>query len=92
MAWDPSHSDLLASGGRDGAICLWDLRLGNKRDDDGLIVSSPVIKIPGAHEDSQSKGKSRPRKGKQPASRSVTNVLYSDADPYGVVSSGSFDG
>ncbi|KAF8165013.1 WD40 repeat-like protein [Crassisporium funariophilum] len=92
-AWDPTHSSLLATGGRDGAICLWDLRVGEQQQAGEVVGISPVMTIYGAHEDTLAKGKPRARRGKQVAStRAVTNVLYPDSQPYGLVSSGSFDG
>ncbi|KAF9008739.1 WD40-repeat-containing domain protein [Cyathus striatus] len=91
VSWDSKHSDLLATGGRDGAICLWDLRVGEKRGTDSLTACAPVITIPGAHEDL---GKPKPRRGKKnvPAPKSVTSLLYPESDIYGLVSSGSADG
>lgn len=94
-AWDPSHKSLLATGGRDGAICLWDLRIGkwHQSGDAGVMLASPVVTIHGSHEDTTVKSKPKVRKGKQrPATRSITSLLYPDCDPYGLVSSGSFDG
>lgn len=89
MAWDPSHADLLSTGGRDGTISIWDLRTEGKRDEDGVTTLSPVIQLPGAH----GEAKGRPRKGKgAPAPRSVTHLLYPEIGPYGLITSGSFDG
>ncbi|RDB23192.1 Denticleless [Hypsizygus marmoreus] len=91
IAWDPNHKDLLSTGGRDGTICIWDLRMAGATEDDEPNVLAPVISIPGAHE--EPKGKGRPRRGKHvPAPRSVTNLLYPEIGPYGLISSGSFDG
>jgi len=94
MAWDPSHTSLLATGGRDGAICLWDLRVAEQRQaEEDIITPSPVMTIYGAHEDTVIKSKPKPRKGKQvPMPRTVTNLLYSESQPFGLISSGSFDG
>lgn len=94
MAWDPNHTSLLATGGRDGAICLWDLRVTEQRQaEEGLIAPSPVMTIYGAHEDTVTKSKPKPRKGKQvPTPRTVTNLLYPESQPFGLVSSSSFDG
>lgn len=90
MAWDQTNQSLLATGGRDGAMCLWDLRISetHKSEDAEFQVSAPVITIPRAHE-----GTSGKRRGKQnPAPRTVTNLLYPEGHSYGLISSSSFDG
>ncbi|KAJ3504001.1 hypothetical protein NLJ89_g8172 [Agrocybe chaxingu] len=95
LAWDPTNESLLTTGGRDGAICLWDLRVGerHKREDTEFLVAAPVMTIHGAHEDTIVKSKPKPRKGKQvPTPRTITNVLYPESQPYGLISSASFDG
>ena len=93
MAWDPVNSSLLATGGRDGAICLWDLRVGQHHDDGNVFAATPVITIHGAHENTIIKSKPKPRKGKQiSAPRTITNLLYPESHSNGLVSSGSFDG
>ncbi|KAF8803836.1 WD40 repeat-like protein [Phlegmacium glaucopus] len=96
MAWDPSHTSLLATGGRDGVICLWDLRVSEQRQaEEDIITPSPVMSIYGAHEDTviKTKPKPKPRNGKQgPTPRTVTNLLYPESQPFGLVSSSSFDG
>ncbi|KAF9468992.1 WD40-repeat-containing domain protein [Collybia nuda] len=89
VAWDPCHHSLLSSGGRDGNIYIWDIRMAGEQGDDGGPVLSPAISIIGAHEAPKARG--RPRKG-VPTPRGITNLLYPDADPYGLISSGSFDG
>lgn len=93
IAWNPSNTSLLATGGRDGAICLWDLRLAERMQDDNIMAASPVTIIHGAHEDTIVKSKPKPRKGKQSATpRTITNVLYPDTLPFSLISSSSFDG
>jgi denticleless len=93
MAWDPINSSLLATGGRDGAICLWDLRVGQHHGDGNVFAATPVITIHGAHEDTIVKSKPKSRKGKQnPAPRTITNLLYPESHSNGLVSSSSFDG
>jgi len=95
MAWDPTHSSLVSTGGRDGSICLWDLRVSDRQrsGDTEVMVVAPCVSIYGAHEDLKSKSKPKGKKGKQiSAPRTITNLLYPDCDPYGLVSSVSFDG
>jgi denticleless len=92
MAWDPTHTSLLATGGRDGAIRIWDLRV-TEQQQSGIWVAPPVLTIYGAHEETTVKSKPRTRKGKHnPAPKTVTSILYPDGDPYRLVSSGSCDG
>lgn len=88
VSWDPSHQDLLSTGGRDGKICVWDLRVsgGNRTG-----VLSPVMTIQDAHEES-AKSKGRGRKKALPLAKSVTNLLYHRTRPDELISSGSFDG
>ncbi|KAH9482588.1 Denticleless protein-like protein A [Psilocybe cubensis] len=93
LSWDPSNTSLLATGGRDGAICLWDLRVGERVHDTETTASAPVMTIFGAHENTTVKSKPKSRKGKQnPSPRTVTNLLYPGSEPFSIVSSGSFDG
>ncbi|KAK2466468.1 hypothetical protein APHAL10511_002110 [Amanita phalloides] len=98
IAWDPNHHDLLATGGRDGSICFWDLRIGKKRktndDEDDYATCEPVAVIKGAHEAAHiDGGKLKTKRGKKdPLPRTVTGLLYPDIVPYGFVSSGAFDG
>ncbi|KAF9485426.1 WD40 repeat-like protein [Pholiota conissans] len=93
VAWDSSNRSLVATGGRDGAICLWDLRIGERLQGNDLIAVGPVLTIHGAHEDTIIKSKPKPRKGKQqPTPRTITSLLYPDSAPYGLVSSSSSDG
>ncbi|KAG6878261.1 hypothetical protein C0993_010033 [Termitomyces sp. T159_Od127] len=89
-AWDPTNAKLLSTGGRDGTICLWDLRVAGTNDEDGSTILKPVMTIPGAHEESMSKARRRSKKAS--ASRSVTSILYPEIGTYGLVSSGSSDG
>jgi denticleless len=71
-------------------ICIWDLRLAaNAGDGATTSIVSPVMKILGAHGEEKP---SRGRKKAKPLVRSVTSLLYSAGDPYGLISSGSFDG
>lgn len=88
VAWDSTRGgNVLCSGGRDGLICVWDLRLASSSNDDGL---KPVLAIPKAHETE------KPRRSKKklaaPPARGVVSVLFSDADPCSLISVGSYDG
>ncbi|KAI9067644.1 WD40 repeat-like protein [Trametes sanguinea] len=93
IAWDPAHDGaVLCSGGRDGWICLWDLRVG-ERSDAGAMA--PVLSIPKAHELDGKPAKPKARRGKVVAGAppaSITHLLYTDTQPYGVISSCSSDG
>ncbi|KAJ7591342.1 WD40-repeat-containing domain protein [Mycena floridula] len=82
VAWDPAHSDILSTAGRDGGICLWDLRV---EGDSGF--QKPVMTILGAHEPPP---KSKSRKTAVP--KSVTSILYDISRDSRLVSSGSADG
>ncbi|RPD61859.1 WD40 repeat-like protein [Lentinus tigrinus ALCF2SS1-7] len=97
VAWDPNYDGaVLCSGGREGSICLWDLRVGEgRRDGEGTDVLTPVLTIAKAHESDvkSPKPKGRGRKLTTAAPlKSITQVLYTDSHPYGVVSSCSSDG
>jgi denticleless len=89
-AWDPTNNALLATGGRDGAISLWDLRISTTKSDDSYVLE-PVMVIPGAHED-PTKPKARKTKKNIPMPKTVTSLIYPDGEPYGLISSGAFDG
>ncbi|KAF9452210.1 WD40 repeat-like protein [Macrolepiota fuliginosa MF-IS2] len=90
-AWDPTNDSLLATGGRDGTICLWDLRNSSTKSADGVSILSPVIVIADAHED-PTKPKARKSKKHTPMPKTVTSLIYPEGEPYGLVSSGAFDG
>jgi denticleless len=93
IAWDPDHSDLLSTGGRDGTICVWDLRVGKRQSREGVDAAvgatSPVLVIPSAGKDAGV----RRRRGKcAPLSKSVTSLAYPCGEPYRLISSESSDG
>jgi denticleless len=90
-AWDPAHRDLLTSGGRDGMLCLYDMRVNNLSDKDDLEIPAirPVMTITAAHGQEKAQGG---RQKLRPLPRGVTNIVYPDDRPHGLVSSGSFDG
>ncbi|KAG2370070.1 WD40-repeat-containing domain protein [Suillus spraguei] len=90
VAWDPVHRDLLTTGGRDGMLCLYDLRVNNLSDEDEIAARSAVITIAAAHGQDKVSGCGRHKIRALP--RGITNILYPDDRPHGLVSSGSFDG
>ncbi|KAJ7228910.1 WD40 repeat-like protein [Mycena pura] len=93
ISWDPNHPDLLSTGGRDGNVCIWDLRAGEYRAVDEPASLLPVQTIMAAHEIMSLKGKRKSPKGKNaPMPKSVTGLLYSKANPHQLISSGSSDG
>ncbi|KAI0771938.1 WD40 repeat-like protein [Trametes elegans] len=93
IAWDPAHDGtVLCSGGRDGWICLWDLRVG-ERSASGEI--SPVFSIPMAHDLEGKASRSKSSRGRLVPGmplQSITSLLYTDTHPYGIVSSCCADG
>ncbi|KAI0650098.1 WD40 repeat-like protein [Trametes meyenii] len=93
VAWDPAHDGaVLCTGGRDGWICLWDLRVG-ERTEAGDIA--PVLSIPRAHDLEGKTSKTKSTRGKLvPAAplQSITHLLYTDTHPYGIISSCASDG
>ncbi|KZS97548.1 WD40 repeat-like protein [Sistotremastrum niveocremeum HHB9708] len=87
-AWDPNNPDLLSSGGRDGTICLWDIRQEPDSTVDGVDILKPVLSIVDAHTHGPNSIKSKKSAN---LSRSVTSLVYGH-EPYTLFSSGSFDG
>lgn len=95
VAWDPANENLLSTGGRDGSICMWDLRVGegSASDDEGVEVLNPVITVASAHGiEGATKPRARSRGKGAPLARSVTSLLYPEEHPYMLISSGSSDG
>jgi denticleless len=91
IAWDPTHHDILSTGGRDGSVCVWDLRVAKRgRSGDNGTLIKPVIVIHGVHE-ALVKGVGRKKKI-APLAKSVTGLLYPDGVSHRLISSGSFDG
>ncbi|KAJ6516188.1 WD40 repeat-like protein [Mycena sanguinolenta] len=89
-SWDPSNPNLVCTGARDGWVMVWDLRASENRLGQGTASLHPVLNIPAVHEDPGTNGKRKTPKGKKP--KSVTGVLFSDANPYHLITSGSSDG
>lgn len=93
VAWDPAHDGaVLCSGGRDGGICLWDLRVG-ERGSSGEVL--PVLSIPKAHNLQGKPPKAKVPRGKLAPSvplQSITHLLYTDTHPFGVISSCASEG
>jgi len=89
LAWDPENGDVLCSGGRDGTINIWDLRVGERwRTVIGRGELRPVLTMPHAHKDMGSRSTPNGRK----VARSITSLVYAVGNPYSVISSGAFDG
>lgn len=92
VAWDPSHSNLLISGGRDGQISLWDLRdrRSGQAENDQTSSLKPVLVIPCAHEAVPGKPSKKGRTVLAP--KSVTSLVYLQGSEHQILSSGSADG
>lgn len=89
LAWDPENGNVLCSGGRDGTINIWDLRVGERWRrviDRGEL--RPVLTMPHAHKDLGTRCTPNGRK----VARSITSLVYAVGKPYSVISSGAFDG
>jgi hypothetical protein len=71
-------------------VCIWDLRVPTKVEESDLTgIMRPVVKIAAAHgEEKVGRGQTKAKS----LARSVTGLLYAVGYPYGLVSSGSFDG
>lgn len=90
VRWDPQHVSLLSTGGRDGGICVWDLRIAGSTIH-GLTSHSPVTIIDSAH--GQDKPANRGGRRKlAPTARTVTSLVYAEGRSEGLISGGSYDG
>jgi len=89
VAWEPENGNVLCSGGRDGSILVWDLRVGeSRRASMGHGELGPSLVIPQAHKNVGSRCTPNGRK----VARSITSLTYATGKPYSIISSGSFDG
>ena len=89
VAWDPENGNTLCSGGRDGSILVWDLRVGeNRRTSTGHGELGPCLVIPQAHKDVGTRLTPNGRK----VARSITSLTYAIGKPHSIISSGAFDG
>ncbi|KAF5364003.1 hypothetical protein D9756_000821 [Leucocoprinus leucothites] len=101
-SWDPTNDALLATGGRDGTICLWDLRTSTSSSTtNGAPVLEPVVVILNAHGSPtapkpKTEAKPKARNAKKltsvPMPKTVTSLLYPESQSYGLVSSSASDG
>ncbi|KAF9263602.1 WD40 repeat-like protein [Marasmius fiardii PR-910] len=82
IAWDSYNDMILSTGGRDGDIHVWDLRLPQRE----ALGVAPVATISGAHDGLDPKS----RKKKTGSQNSVTNLVQ--AENMALLSSGSADG
>lgn len=91
ISYDRSHRQLLASGSRDGTICLWDLRASEQRDGDDLHIVKPCQVIPGAHQPP-----SKPKCGRKPKNVSpppgITSLLYPEGQTHCLISCATAEG
>jgi len=88
VAWEPENGNVLCSGGRDGSVLVWDLRVGeSRRASMGRGEIGPSLVIPQAHKDVGSRCTPNGRK----VARSITSLTYAIGRPYSIISSGSFD-
>ncbi|KDQ64764.1 hypothetical protein JAAARDRAFT_28403 [Jaapia argillacea MUCL 33604] len=92
------RDDILATGARDGSICIWDLRASSSnstaseesRAVDGDVLA-PMTRVGKSH-GPVAKPKGKGGKSGGPSVRSVTSLVWSEGDEWGLISSGSFDG
>jgi len=89
VVWDPQHASLLSTGGRDGGIRVWDLRIAENTSH-GMTSHAPVIAIDGAHEEDKQVNRGGRRKA-VPSARTVTSLVYPEGRSDRLISSGSFD-
>lgn len=90
MVWDPQHASQLSTGGRDGGIRVWDLRVAASASR-GETSHASVMAIDGAHGEDKPANRGGRRKV-VPSARTVTSLLYAEGRSDRLISSGSFDG
>ncbi|KAI9507689.1 WD40-repeat-containing domain protein, partial [Russula earlei] len=90
VVWDPQQASLLSTGGRDGGICVWDLRMAGQSSQ-GMTSHTSVIVIDSAHGEDKQAGRGG-RRRVVPSARSVTSLMYAEGLSDRLISSGSFDG
>lgn len=89
VTWEPENGNVLCSGGRDGTVLVWDLRVGeNWRTSTGGGELGPCLIIPQAHKDVGTRCTPNGRK----VARSITSLTYAIGKPHSIISSGAFDG
>lgn len=105
IEWDPhSGGNLLASGGRDGAIHVYDLRMAQKEaiistggttadDDDKLEPTSPLLSLWSAHAPSPALTATgfRARSTGNTAAKGVTSLIYHPHRPHALFTAGCAD-
>jgi len=91
VVWDPQHDSLLSTGGRDGGIRVWDLRIA-ARTSHGVTSHESVMAIDGAHGEDKQANRGGRRKKVRPSARTVTSLVYPEGRSDRLISSGSFDG
>lgn len=90
VVWDPQHASLLSTGGRDGGIHVWDLRIAERNVHD-LTSHASVTAIDNAHGEDKRANRGG-RKKVAPTARTVTSLVYAEGRSDRLISSGSFDG
>ena len=91
VQWNPQHASLLSTGGRDGGIRVWDLRIA-ARPSHGVTSHASVMAIDGAHGEDKPANSRGGRRKAAPSARTVTSLVYPEGRSDRLISSGSFDG
>jgi denticleless len=88
VAWQPAGETVLATGGRDGRILVWDLRTSHVRGAPQPVLTFALDKA----DEKALKLKGKKAKLGSAPSRSITGLLWAQGDNYSLTSSGSLDG